>query len=139
MIINDREYKIVVPKWDNSGRRIRAEELEEIGKKMAEHFGGVTIHPSVLGCWKNPEGKLVCEENAIFSSYADSESSPDWEKQKKIDEDFVIKLAKELGEKFGQESVLISEDVVEVEFISGKYSPQLPKERVGVDWFKKLI
>jgi len=138
-MINDREYKLIVPKWDNSGRKIKAEELEEIGKKMSEHFGGVTIIPSVLGCWKTPEGKLQCEENVLFSSFRDSESVRDWERQKRIDEEFVRNLARRLGERFGQESVLIAEDKVEVTFIKGRYEKELPEERTGVDWFKKLI
>lgn len=139
MIINDREYKIIVPKWDNSGRKIRPDELEDIGKKMSEHFGGVTIIPSVLGCWKSPEGKLQCEENAIFSSFRDSESSENWEMQKRIDEEFIKNIARSLGERFGQESVIIAEDKVEVSFIKGEYQKELPQERVGQDWFKKLV
>lgn len=139
MIINDREYKIIIPKWDNSGRKIRPDELEDIGKKMSEHFGGVTIFPSVLGCWKDPEGKLQCEENAVFSSFSDSESFENWEMQKKIDEEFIKNLAEDLGKRFGQESIVIAENKVEVNFIKGKYQKELPSEKLGIDWFKKLI
>ncbi|MCD6408368.1 hypothetical protein J7L87_04885 [bacterium] len=139
MLINDREYRLIVPKWDNSGRKIKSEEIEEIAKRMSDHFGGVSIIPSILGCWKNEEGKLICEENLVFQAYRDSESVRDWERQKKIDEEFVNSIAKELGKRFGQESVLISEDKVEVNFVEGKYRKELPPERIGIDWFKKLV
>jgi len=101
---------------------------------------GVTVIPSVLGCWKNEEGKLICEENLVFEAMRDSESSPrDWEIQKKLDEEFMRRLAKKLGERFGQESVLIAEDKVEVDFVKGRYREELPRERIGVDWFEKLV
>ena len=139
MLINDREYRLIVPKWDNSGRKIKSEEIEEIAKRMSDHFGGVSIIPSILGCWKNEEGKLICEENLVFQTYRDRESVRDWERQKKIDEEFVNSIAKELGKRFGQESVLIGEDKVEVNFVEGKYRKELPPERIGIDWFKKLV
>ena len=139
-MINDREYRIIVPKWDNSGRKIKSEEIEEIAKEISEHFGGVSIIPSILGCWKDEKrNKLVCEENLVFSTYRDSEGVKDWGKQKKIDEEFIRSLAKKLGERFGQESVLIGEDKVEVDFVKGKYMESLPKGRVGIDWFKKMV
>jgi len=139
-VINDREYRVIVPKYDNSGRKIRAEEMEGLAKKMSEHFGGVTIIPSVLGCWVSErDKKLICEENVVFSSLRDSESVPNWEKQKREDETFIKNLAREVGTRFGQESVLISEDKVEVDFIKGRYREELPRQRVGVDWFRKLI
>jgi len=140
MRINDREYRLIVPKWDNSGRKIKSEEIKEIAKEVSEWFGGVTVIPSVLGCWKNEEGKLICEENLVFEAMRDSESSPrDWEIQKKLDEEFMRRLASKLGERFGQESVLIAEDKVEVDFVKGRYREELPRERIGVDWFEKLV
>ena len=140
MKINDREYRIIIPKWDNSGRKIATEEIEKIAKKMTEHFGGVTVFPSVLGCWKDEErDRIVCEENAIFSSFRDTETTPNWEEQKRKDEEFVRGLAKELGVRFGQGAVLISEDKVEVDFIKGKYRETLPKKFIGIDWFRKKL
>jgi len=137
--INDREYRIIVPKWDNSGRKIKAEELQAIAQKMSDHFGGVTIYPSVVGCWWSDDRKFICEENAVFVSFADSESSEDWKKQIQDDERFVFNLAKELGERFGQATVSVGKNNVEVAFLKGQYLEELPRSRVGHDWFKKYL
>jgi len=138
-IINDREYRIIVPKWDNSGRRIKSEEIKDIARRISEHFGGVTIFPSVLGCWKEGEN-LICEENLVIDVSRDSETAKKpWQEQIKEDEKFIFDLAKKLGERFGQYSVMVSENKVEVDFVSGRYRKSLPSEVVGIDWFEKLV
>ena len=140
MAINDVRHELIVPKWDNSGRKIKAEEIEDIAKKMANRFGGVTITPSVLGCWVSKEtDSLICEENTIFSSVRDSESVDNFERRKVEDLEFMKNLAKELGVKFGQEAIMSSEDVVEVRFIEGRFKKELEEDKLGVNWFKKML
>jgi len=138
-IINDREYKIIIPKFDNSGRKIKAEEIEKIAVEMSKHFGGTTIIPSVLGCWVDRVGELICEENIVISSLRDSESSVDWEAQKQKDENFIVNMANRIGIELGQDSILVSEDKVEVDFVRGRYKKELPEKKVGIDFFRKLI
>jgi len=140
MVINDIEHKLVVPKWDNSGRKIKSEEISEIAKEMSNQFGGVTINPSVLGCWNDRKrDMLVCEENMVFSSVRDSETTPNFEEQKIKDLKFMEDMAKKLGKEFGQESIMSSENKVEVKFIEGKFKEELPEEKTGVNWFDKLV
>ena len=141
MRVNDRKYSIIIPKWDNSGRKIRVEILERIVKKMANHFGGATLIPSVLGCWVDEKrNKLVCEENAELFAIRDSETSPlPWNEQKRVDEEFVRNLAKEVADELGQSAVMITEGIQEVKFVQGRYREELPEKKVGIDWFKKLI
>ena len=85
--INDREYNLIIPKYDNEGHKIKSEKIEEIAEKMSERFGGVTVFPSILGCWKSKKMPGVkCEENTIISSVRDSEGVENWEKVKRQDE-----------------------------------------------------
>lgn len=135
--INDIKYSIMIPKYDNSGRKIKAEVLEEKVKRMARHFGGVSVIPSVLGCWEDDEGNLICEENAEVYSIRNYESPEDVSKRKK-DLEFVIDLAEEIGKELGQASIMVSNAKSEVVFVSGEYKEQL-KGKTGIDWFKKLL
>lgn len=136
--IDDIKYSIIIPKYDNSGRKIKPEVIEKKVRKMARHFGGVTVIPSVLGCWEDEDGKLVCEENAEIYSIRNFEGDEDKTKIRLKDLDFVFDLAKEIGEELGQASVMISNAKTEMAFVSGKYRENL-KEKTGIDWFKKLL
>lgn len=136
--IDDIKYSIIIPKYDNSGRKIKPEVIESKVKKMAQHFGGVTVIPSVLGCWEDEDGKLVCEENAEIYSIRNTEGQEDKMKIRLHDLDFVFDLAKEIGNELGQASVMISNAKTEMAFVSGKYKENL-KEKTGIDWFKKLL
>ena len=138
MRINDRKYSIIIPKWDNSGRKIRPEILEKVVKRMSEHFGGATVIPSVLGCWKEGD-KLICEENAEVYSIRDSESVSDVERQNQIDERFVRDLAKSVANELGQSAVMVTEGIQEVTFIGGRYRKELPQSKVGINWFRRLL
>jgi hypothetical protein len=131
MDINDRDYKLILPKYSNNG--------EHFAKRMTKQFGGVTILPSVLGCFAGKEG-LICEENVVLSSSRDSESTPNFGDQTKKDESFMgDMMAHSAGTRFGQESIMISESKTEVSFPQGSYSKELPDTRVGIDFFKKMI
>ena len=140
MEINDREFRLIIPKFDNDLHKIKAEEIEEIAKEMSEHFGGVTVYPSVLGCWKNPKtGELQCEENVVITAVRDSENTKNYEEQLKKDREKVEKIAKRYGKRFGQESVLWGRNITEVKFEEGKFRKSVPEKIRGIDFFKKLI
>lgn len=140
MLINDREYRIVIPQYDNSGNKIDPKQIEYFAKKMAEHFGGVTVIPNVLGCWKDESGKLQCEKNTLLISNDDSEKYPNWSERKAESERFINNLASEIGKKLGQACVYTSESRVEVNFVEGKYKKALPKSiRYKPDWFVREL
>ena len=140
MRIDDRKFSLVLPKFDNDGHKIKPEILKEFSNKMSEHFGGVTINPSVLGCWFNSDiNKLECEENIVLFSVRDSETTPNFDEQIKKDREFMEKLSKEAGVKLGQASVFMMEELVEGDFKEGKRKERLPKNMVGIDFFEKLI
>jgi len=137
--INDIKYSLILPKYDNSGNKIKPEVLADKVKRMAEHFGGVTVIPSVLGCWKDEErGELVCEENAEVYAIRNSEDSENITKTRLEDLDFIYDLAKEVGNDFGQASIMISNARTEMSFVSGEYKENL-KEMTGIDFFRKLL
>lgn len=81
----DKEFSIILPKFDNSGNKVRSEIFEGITTDVSNHFGGATIFPSALGCWVNKRkenGKeiddLICDENMVISAARDLEKwSPD--------------------------------------------------------------
>lgn len=125
------EYKIIIPKWDNSGRKIKAEEVQKIAVEVSDKFGGCTIRPTVLGCWVDDQDELQCEENLELVTASDN-GGPE-------DDKWVADLAQRLGNKFGQASVFVSEDRLRVDFPEGQYKPRLHKKLIGHDWFKQLI
>ena len=133
----DRIFSVIVPKYSNSGERISTEKISEYAKKMAGEFGGVTVHPTVLGCWVTKDGKLVCEENVLMEAALDASEMPDYEVEKK--REFVKKLAKDIGKELGQEAVMAWEDVIDRLFIEGEYRPSVPEKFKEHDYFKKLI
>ena len=131
----ESEYSITLPKYDNSGRHVKPTILKKYAIKMAERFGGVSVNPSVLGCWVN-DGKLQCEENIKLTSAVDS---PDQEVHKEALL-FVKSLAKQAGRDTGQDSIFVTDDALnDVLFVKGKYSPALPSSKTGYDIFTSLL
>lgn len=138
--INDMKYSVVVPKYDNSGRKIRADKIAEEVKRMARHFGGVTVIPSVLGCWENDDGNLVCEENAEVYSIRniDKDSTPqDTAKIRKKDTEFIVELGEKIGNDLGQAVIMVANARTEMSFVSGEYKDSI--KDTGVNWFNKLL
>jgi len=135
---DDREFGIVVPKYDNSQRKIKVDLIKKVATEMSKHFGGATILPTVLGAWVDDNGNLQVEENVLITSMRDVESPEDIEKVKE-DEQFMKKLAQMVGDEFGQAYVMITDDIKEVDFVEGRYKEELPKSKVGIDFFSKLI
>ena len=76
----DFEFKLILPKNDNSGNRINPETHKHYASELAKRFGGVTIIPDVLGCWINQKGILQCEKNMIMVANRDNKV---WDSDKK--------------------------------------------------------
>lgn len=136
--INDREFRVVLPKHDNDGRPIKADLIEDISVDISERFGGVTVFPSVAGCWVAEEGdesELMCEENLIISTVRDSEDGVSYNK----DEEWIHELAADAGLDLGQYAIMVSEDVVEADFVPGEFKERIDDENVGQNVFRKLL
>lgn len=133
--INDREFRIIVPKFDNASQKIRPDVLEDIAGRISGRFGGVTVFPSTLGCWQPDDGGLMCEENVVFTTVRDSaDNVPIAE-----DQDWFRDLAHEVGVDLGQFAVMVAEDIVETQFITGDPKSRLEADKVGRDPFRELL
>lgn len=142
MAKTEREYKLILPKWDNEGHKIKPEIIERYARELSNRFGGVTIEPSLLGCWIDEKTKdFVCEENLGLVSGRNIIGIPDGrEKLFEEDAEFMKKLAERAGRDLGQYSVYITEDIVkDISEVKGEMKEELPKEKLGQKWFERLI
>lgn len=133
--INDREFRVIVPKFDNAGQKINVGLIEGVAERIADRFGGVTVFPTTLGCWQPEDGGLMCEENVVMSTVRDSTDNVP------IDDDqaWFRDLARNIGKDFGQFSVMVAEDAIETDFIEGEPLSRLEGDKVGRDPFRELI
>lgn len=145
----EREFTIILPKKDNAGRQITVDQISEVAKGMASHFGGVTVNPKVVGCWIGDSKKMVCEENTRLSSARDLDygkkkgvwASPE-EAERVFAEDrkFMHKLCKSKGIALGQETIFLQESVsAENEQVRGKYKKELKKGMLEHDPFRRNV
>lgn len=124
----DVEFGIVMPKWDNSGQKLNTQKHKKTIKDISERFGGATVFPSVLGCWKE-DGELMCEENMIVTSVRTKDSDKDadeFKKQVKEDTQFVRNEAEEVGEDLGQAAIMKTKDKTSVSFVEGEWKDEAP-------------
>lgn len=134
------EYKLVLPKFDNDLHRINTDALKDISKRMAAHFGGITVFPKIFGCDIDDKKELRCEENMMLTSIRLPEENVDPMQIKQDDEVFMKNLALEAGEKFGQRSILTSEiDQFSVNFENGVFKQSISPELFERDVFKGLV
>lgn len=135
-------FSVVIPKADNAGRLIRHSEIKKHVSKLNNHFGGSTTNPTTLGCWNDEErGVLQCETGLKVSSYVDFDSpyAPELQKMdaqeraKKLKEDFnfVKKVAKEIADDFGQDSIpVLFENPKDISFVKGTWEEKMDDNQV---------
>ena len=134
--LNNIEHTIIIPKKDNSLRPIKSKEVQNVATKMSNKFGGASVIPKVLGCWVNPKtNSLQCEENVEISSVGSASN----EAERKENIKFMEDLGKEMGERFGQEEIMMFKDKVKLDFIHGKEKEKLGDDIVGEDVFSRNI
>lgn len=118
-----RDFKIVVP---IASQRI----LRDAEKKMAEHFGGVSVYPIVRGFWVDTKSKahrMYEDENLVMVSTKEYKGQhPILEHQK--DERFMDALAEDVRRKTHQKSIFEEEGLVgRVKFIEAHPRRKLEK------------
>lgn len=136
---DEREFSIIIPKKDNAGHLLDVGGIKRYAEKMSDHFGGVTINPTVVGCWREKKSDpLQCEENVrLFSGRDFPVGTSDVDAEKKLASDrlFMKKFATDIGRKFGQYSIYVVEDIVkDNKQIRGEW-----KEQVGEEFREKDI
>lgn len=131
------DYRMVFPKRDNSGQRIRPDVLAEYPRAMGRRFGGVTVYPTVLGCYVSQEtGDFQCEENVVAVSTA-RERFPSESQQ---NEEFIENLGRRAAVDLGQEAIFEVETRDEdAHFIGGVRTQRLPPSYVSTDVFAESL
>jgi hypothetical protein len=110
----DVRFSIVLPKNYNNGRSIPQEDLKRYAEKLAERFGGFTMH-EVKGGWMN-NGGVQTEDVFALVVVRDAEDRVPI----KEDESWLESLAERARQEFGQAEIMIREDRTEhVEFVGG--------------------
>lgn len=132
----ERTFRMLLPKYDNSGRRIDTDALRDIAREVAARFSGVSVQPVQLGCWVGKDGALQCEENVLLEVTRTNAST----EQLETDRQWFMDLARRAGRMFGQEAVFVQEETdTRTTFVPGERKWELPPELIEADFFKKLI
>lgn len=148
--VGEAEFKVILPKRDNSGRKINIKIHKRYIDRMNKRFGGTTTKPQVLGCFKDPKSKnqFQCEQNIVIEAVRDFDSSiklknlSAGKRAKKLKEDFsfVKRLAKDAGKQFGQESIMIQFDrIADATFVGGKRKKRLSEDKIFDDVFAREV
>lgn len=122
--MEDYEFKVILPRKDNSGNFIDLKRHFDYAKELSGRFGGVTILPQVFGCYVM-DNDLMCEENVMMVANRDNQfpsRDNNYEKPVPFEEDrmFIRRLSKKIGFEFGQEAILEEGDAGrKVVFVGG--------------------
>lgn len=65
--------QILLPLFDNDGRRFAPERFERVRAELTEAFGGLTAYrrAPAEGLWKNDSGEVACDAVVIVEVMAD--------------------------------------------------------------------
>lgn len=145
----EREFRLVLPKYDNSGNQIRVTALEDIVREISDRFGGATVYPVVLGCWSPPgrEEPLQCEENIVIdvTRARDEQGRPATLDLIREDEIWFRDLARRVAVQLGQAEVMEQQEFdTRTTFVPGRRLERLPAEMlqrgpVGETVFRRLV
>ena len=94
--------QILLPLYDNEGRRLPADLYGEVRSELTERFGGVTAftHAPAEGLWKD-EGKVRKDDIIVLEVMADELDAPWWRDyrrvlEKRFRQDTVVVRAQEI-------------------------------------------
>src|ERR1700760_1137312 len=96
--------EILLPLYDNEGRRFGAGEFDRVRDELAEHFGGVTAfrRSPAEGLWKEG-GETSRDRVVIFEVMADSLERDWWreyraELERRFQQEKIVARARRFGE-----------------------------------------
>ena len=97
--------EILLPLYDNEGRRFGAEPFVKVREELVEHFGGLTAftRSPAEGVWAPDEGETSRDEIVIFEVMAD------W-----LDRGWWRTYRAELERRFRQEAIIVRAREVEL-------------------------
>ena len=90
--------QMLLPVYDNSGRRVPHERFTELRDELTDRFGGVTafLRAPALGSWKDDSGKIDRDEVVMCEVMVDPLERSWW-----------ADYRKSLEQRFGQETLVI--------------------------------
>ena len=156
---SEAEFSIIIPKRDNSGRKVKHKVLHRYIERVNGIFGGSTAKPITLGCWYDKKRrKIQFEEGFAIMAVRDFDTpynerisriktNKGREDQLRKDHNAVKRIAKTIAKDLGQDSVMVVYDnIVDASFERGKWKKKISdlkvykKNRLGkTDLFKKYI
>ncbi len=139
--VGEAHFTMILPKADNSGRRIKPNIHKKYINRVNEHFGGSTVKPITLGCWKDGKRRrLQCETGYAVETFRDFDSSSQTKKLNSVQRKDVLKkdhakmksIAKSAAKEYGQDSVpVIYDNISDVTLVKGKWRPQISSSKTG--------
>jgi hypothetical protein len=90
--------QVLLPLYDNDGRRFGEEPFTRTRTELLERFGGLTAHQRApaKGLWKTDDGQVARDDVAVFEIMADDLDRSWWDGYRR-----------ELERRFRQESIVI--------------------------------
>ena len=154
--VGEAIFSIIIPKGDNSNNKINQRSIKKYINRMNSRFGGTTTKPITLGCWTDEKRKkLQCEVGMKVSVYVDWDSTSRKDLRKldvqqrearlKSDYNFMKRVAKDMANEFGQDTIpVIYDNVRDIAFVKGAVKKKLNKKllsgkKTPKDPFKKHI
>lgn len=145
--VGEGEFKLVLPLYDNKGRKIKSGEYNHYLKQMNSRFGGSSSN-RIFGCYLDDKGERQCETNIVVTSVRDFDNPYDnlsklscKDRNKRLEEDnkFVVKLSREARKEFGQESVLsVWDKIQDATLVKGEKKEGLAEHKLKKISKKKI-
>jgi hypothetical protein len=90
--------QVLLPLYDNDGRRFGEEPFTRTRTELLERFGGLTAHQRApaKGLWKTDDGQVARDDVAVFEIMADDLDRSWWDGYRR-----------ELERRFRQDSIVI--------------------------------
>lgn len=132
-------FTMILPKADNSGRKIKPQVYKKYINRINKNFGGSTIKPITLGCWRDEKRKrMQCETGFAVETFRDFESSGlsdlnSSQRTKKLEQDhkFMQKVGRDVAKELGQDSVpVIYDNISEVSLEKGEFKKRIANNKV---------
>ena len=124
----EREFRIIVPRIDNSGNWISPDLFISVAKAITDEVNGVTINPRTAGCFLGDHGQVECDLSVEFSTTVVGSDA-----KVHAAERFFHDYAEILATQLGQESLFEQVELdTRTEFRSGQRRPHADQDLLGL-------
>ena len=75
-------YSILLPLYDNAGKKFSQKEFIAVRDELTDHFGGITtyVRSPARGLWKETRDSTVQDDIVIYEIMSDTLDRPWWQK-----------------------------------------------------------